>query len=330
MPIRTEGVTQVAVLASDAQQSVLAALSQGRRNSAVYSPYGYHIALPTGAQQAFNGEIPDPSTGHYLLGNGYRAYNPVLMRFNQPDSWSPFGAGGLNPYVYCLGNPINRRDPTGHMALGSLLGLMDAVPGVAGMAGQAPQSDEGGSSPLLWILIGLGLLAVGGIGGMLARQKQKRPRSPTRSEPSQTPPLDLSTPRPLDLSTGASGRSSPAPSGSLPPPYLSNILSIPSTPRPPGVTGDGQWLRGMITDRNHVAVSAMIDARGHRQFTLRTLNHELPHRELRRGGGDLRQFGLRDLWQLNERASQSPLRENDPRLRVFLEGIEPSIRMNTR
>ena len=38
----------------------------------------------------FNGERPDPLTGHYLLGNGYRAFNPVLMRFNSPDSSSPF------------------------------------------------------------------------------------------------------------------------------------------------------------------------------------------------------------------------------------------------
>ncbi|PSL43020.1 hypothetical protein CLV51_10914 [Chitinophaga niastensis] len=36
----------------------------------------------------FNGEIPDPVTGHYLLGSGHRAVNPVLMRFktsNQDD-----------------------------------------------------------------------------------------------------------------------------------------------------------------------------------------------------------------------------------------------------
>ncbi|EGH35731.1 hypothetical protein PSYJA_44541, partial [Pseudomonas syringae pv. japonica str. M301072] len=37
-------------------------------------------------------------TGHYLLGNGYRAFNPVLMRFNSPDSLSPFGEGGVNAY----------------------------------------------------------------------------------------------------------------------------------------------------------------------------------------------------------------------------------------
>ena len=34
------------------------------------------------------------------LGNGYRAYSPALRRFTCPDSESPFGGGGINPYVY--------------------------------------------------------------------------------------------------------------------------------------------------------------------------------------------------------------------------------------
>ena len=55
-----------------------------------------------------------------MLGNGYRAFNPVLMRFNSPDSWSPFGEGGLNAYVYCIGDPVNRDDPTGHWGSKSL------------------------------------------------------------------------------------------------------------------------------------------------------------------------------------------------------------------
>jgi hypothetical protein len=37
--------------------------------------------------------------------------------FQFPDSWSPFGDGGLNSCGYCLGDPINRRDPTGHSIL---------------------------------------------------------------------------------------------------------------------------------------------------------------------------------------------------------------------
>ncbi|RMP11093.1 hypothetical protein ALQ08_01313 [Pseudomonas syringae pv. delphinii] len=101
-----------ALLATDQQQSVIAAQSL----AFAYTPYG-HRQPSTGPMNlpGFTGERVDPVTGHYLLGNGYRAFNPVLMRFNSPDSLSPFGEGGLNAYGYCEGNPINRVDPSGHM-----------------------------------------------------------------------------------------------------------------------------------------------------------------------------------------------------------------------
>lgn len=56
------------------------------------------------------------ATGFYLLGNGYRAYCPASRRFNRSDSWSPFGDGGLNGYAYCLGDPVNAWDPSGHFS----------------------------------------------------------------------------------------------------------------------------------------------------------------------------------------------------------------------
>ena len=81
----------------------------------------------------FNGERRDPATGLYHLGNGYRMYNPGLMRFHACDNMSPFGKGGINSYAYCLGDPINNRDPSGHFALLSLLigAIVGAVTGAA-------------------------------------------------------------------------------------------------------------------------------------------------------------------------------------------------------
>lgn len=105
----------VTLLATDQQASVLNNVSSALGQPQSYSPYGYHPTTNGLLNlQGFNGEQPDPMTGHYLLGQGYRAYNSQLMRFNSPDSLSPFGKGGLNTYMYCFGNPVKYSDPTGH------------------------------------------------------------------------------------------------------------------------------------------------------------------------------------------------------------------------
>jgi RHS repeat-associated protein len=66
----------------------------------------------SGAGLGYNTEITDPLTGYQLLGS-YRAYDPVLGRFLQPDSASP-GAGGTNPYAYTANQFVGCSDPTGH------------------------------------------------------------------------------------------------------------------------------------------------------------------------------------------------------------------------
>lgn len=89
-------------------------------NIRVYSVYGFQPSQSShGSQVGFNGEMLDGHAGIYLLGKGYRGYSPVLMRFIAPDSWSPFGAGGLNTYAYCAGDPVTRSDPSGHVDIGS-------------------------------------------------------------------------------------------------------------------------------------------------------------------------------------------------------------------
>ncbi|KAM0455675.1 hypothetical protein ACHAPV_007753 [Trichoderma viride] len=112
--LQENGQTATSLWASDAHQSTIAMLDTNQSNQVHtqwYTPYGFS---KDGSAIAWNGQWRDPVTGWYHLGNGYRVYNPVLMRFHAPDSWSPFTSGEINPYAYCLGDPINRVDPTGH------------------------------------------------------------------------------------------------------------------------------------------------------------------------------------------------------------------------
>ena len=105
------------LLAIDQQRSVLQVAGPDGPVRQAYAPYGpRRVDSGPGSLLGFTGEAVDPVTGHYLLGNGHRAFNPVLMRFNSPDNLSPFGRGGLNPYAYCLGDPVNFTDPTGQIA----------------------------------------------------------------------------------------------------------------------------------------------------------------------------------------------------------------------
>ncbi len=113
-----ENETQTVLLATDQSQSILVQISPTDFRQMAYSPYGHRLAAQLAPTcLGFNGEYREQHTGWYILGNGYRAYNPVLRRFHSPDDSSPFDRGGLNAYAYCLGDPINYRDPTGHLGI---------------------------------------------------------------------------------------------------------------------------------------------------------------------------------------------------------------------
>lgn len=110
------------LLATDRSQSIIAETVECKTNTIGYSAYGDRSAQHEAATGlGFNGQLREKQTSWYLLGNGYRAYNPRLMRFHSPDSWSPFWGGGLNAYMYCVGDPVNRSDPTGHISIGKFL-----------------------------------------------------------------------------------------------------------------------------------------------------------------------------------------------------------------
>lgn len=122
----------------------------------------------TPCRMGFNGQRLDPISGASHLGNGYRTYHPSLMRFNHPDSWSPFGAGGINPYLYCDGDPLNRADPSGHASwlagLGIGLGILGIV--AALITGGAAIAVAGSLSAAIGSTSPLSLLS--GISGLVA------------------------------------------------------------------------------------------------------------------------------------------------------------------
>ena len=90
------------------------------RRSICYTPWGESAEAGQSAMLSgigYNNALRDPVTGSYHLGNGYRTYSPALRVFQQPDSASPFGRGGLNDYAYCSGDPVNLFDPDGHVMI---------------------------------------------------------------------------------------------------------------------------------------------------------------------------------------------------------------------
>jgi RHS repeat-associated protein len=79
---------------------------------ASYDPFGRAYVNEAATRSnpfRFPGQQYDSETGlHY---NYFRYYNPKLGRYLTPD---PIGlAGGINPYVYVLNDPINAVDPWG-------------------------------------------------------------------------------------------------------------------------------------------------------------------------------------------------------------------------
>jgi RHS repeat-associated protein len=225
------------LLATDQQCSVLNALSATGSQPAAYTPYGHRA--PENSLLSllgFNGERRDPVTGHYPLGHGYRQFNPVLMRFNSPDSLSPFGEGGLNAYAYCAGDPVNRSDPTGHFPLLSfLIGVTSAISIGAGVA-LSQVEDDVTRQALLGISMAAGTVAVLGAGmkfGLSMTPRSQRSNAFMNRRPSDLSLSSLprrrrlSDPPPTYEESVATPLNEPPP-----PPYSSVVNSIDEVPAP--------------------------------------------------------------------------------------------------
>lgn len=113
---RGENIYPIELLATDTKKTIMHAHDGVKKEHHTYTVFGHSgTLLPKRTLQGFNGEPIDHLLSTYHLGQGYRTYSPGLMRFQSPDSLSPFGKGGVNYYAYCGGDPVNYTDPTGHV-----------------------------------------------------------------------------------------------------------------------------------------------------------------------------------------------------------------------
>lgn len=112
LAIRSSSVS-TKIVGSDAKGSVLSEIGSAMCAHRCFTVYG--LATPRPVKDiGFKGERCDMLMQCYHLGNGYRTYSPVLMRFHSADNQSPFGNGGLNAYAFVKGDPVNLSDPSGH------------------------------------------------------------------------------------------------------------------------------------------------------------------------------------------------------------------------
>ena len=102
--------------------------------------YGNHTYAKDGIGKTnpirYKGYYYDEETGYYWVSS--RFYNPAWGRWIQPDLVEyiePESMNGLNLYAYCENDPINKYDPTGHIAISLIVGTLVAFGiGVAGSA----------------------------------------------------------------------------------------------------------------------------------------------------------------------------------------------------
>ena len=119
----------------------------------------------------YRGYYYDQETGLYYLGSRY--YSPTIGRFISADEPVYLGANGnfvsYNLFAYCVNDPINSADPTGHFLISTAViigaiagGIIGAV--VGGLSAYHIAKNNGAAG---WALAGgtaLGTIGGGAIG----------------------------------------------------------------------------------------------------------------------------------------------------------------------
>ncbi|MFD2643550.1 RHS repeat-associated core domain-containing protein [Pseudomonas japonica] len=208
MQTDSPSASRALLLAVDRHASPLLETREGQSRRQVFSPYGRRATAPgEGAALGFNGEYLEPG-GVYLLGS-HRAYSPALRRFCQPDSLSPFAAGGLNAYAYCLGDPVNRIDPDGRVPLLAIF-VVSSVVAAGGFIGAiATEEKIQGLLIAVTVIAGIGALASGG--GMMIKRSAAatRARMGRQDSHSMSPEPAAQNVIPLQALRPTSGSDSP-------------------------------------------------------------------------------------------------------------------------
>ena len=162
------------LIAADCLTSVVSTRNPGGKPRMAYTPFGHSTATGK-AHMAFTGQRRECQET-YMLGNGRRMYSPILMRFSQPDRYSPFDKGGLNAYAYCMGQPVSQSDPTGNSPLLHLfgLGILQTILFGSLTIATAVAADSEPVTTALGITTAVFALGTFAVGARLARSSRRR------------------------------------------------------------------------------------------------------------------------------------------------------------